>query len=405
MRVVIISLNNSLYNGARKLQIAKVVKSLQDAGVYTTIITVTNRELDSVETKLGRVIYLPCKVNEPQTFLGNIYSRFKKKIENLFPFCKHCIRECISKALSIIDEEKPYCIITSSNPIDSHLVGLSIKRRTGLPWVASFSDPRPVSILPPPYNRNVKRLHAALEKFWIAKVLRYCDAVHMPSKYGLRLIEKSIGIHINDKSYAIPHIGFNPVDMKDCKYKGWIVHAGRLYSLRVSTSFLLAIRETHEQIPDHFKGLICVGSVCPEFMAKIRELNIDDIVKIIGHVPQEEVIKITGSASAIVVLEANMKISPFLPSKFADYACLGIPILAVTPLASAIRDYLDKFGGGIAVNHDKDEIVRGLIKIFSDYITGNTLPVNSPNKLAHEFSSKTVGNQYRKMLSEIHGNR
>jgi len=125
------------------------------------------------------------------------------------------------------------------------------------------------------------------------------------------------------------------------------------------------------------------------------------MVKIIGHVPQVEALKITGSASAVVVLEANMKISPFFPSKFAEYASIGKPILAVTPSVSAIRDYIDKFGGGIAVSHDKDEIVRGLIQNFSDDINGNTFPVNFTNKLVHEFSCETVGNQYRKMLSEI----
>ena len=106
-------------------------------------------------------------------------------------------------------------------------------------------------------------------------------------------------------------------------------------------------------------------------------------------------------ASAVVVFEADMKISPFMPSKFADYASLKKPILAVTPQTSLIRDYIEKYNAGITVNHDRNEIVNGLINIFSNQINENEIQTFSSKKLFKEFSFENVGRLYKDMIIKI----
>lgn len=398
MNVLIISLNDPVYNSARTIQFAKVVDAIKSAGIITHVIALANSENYIGMSNNNQGIYLVNKNKGTNIRGGYVFNRLKAKYNSCFPYQKDTVQKSIKKAISIIRTKKPDCIITSSNPIESHIVGLSLKVKTGLPWIASFSDPRPSSILPPPYCNNTKYIQSIFEKYWITKILQHCDAVQMPSIYGIMLTEKAFGLPINGKSYAIPHIGPIPLENTDLKYKGWMVHAGKLVKSRISTHFLLAINEAHKQIPDYFKGLLCVGIVCPEFVAKIKELNLEKMVKIIDQVPHEEAIKIIGSASAVVVLEANMKVSPFFPSKFAEYAYIGKPILAVTPNVSAIRDYIKKLGGAIAVTHDKKEINNGIRQIFSDEINRNKI---DNSLLSNEFISSTVGSKYKKMILDV----
>ena len=65
------------------------------------------------------------------------------------------------KARNAVDElirsERPHIIYTTSAPYSSHLLGLWIKRRYGLPWMADFRDPWSEHIFstlqPPGYAR------------------------------------------------------------------------------------------------------------------------------------------------------------------------------------------------------------------------------------------------------------
>lgn len=398
MKVLLISLNKPVYNSAREIQFAKVVDAIKSAGIITYGIVgdTTKRYTDQYNS--DQTIYLSNNNIDSFQGIAKVKNRIKAKYYKYFPYRNKSVNNYLKKALSIIKVHQPDCIITSSNPLESHLVGLSLKVLTNLPWVAFFSDPRPNSILPPPYRNNADYFQSIFEKYWIAKVLRRCDVIHMPSKYGIILTEKAFGIPISDKSYAIPHIGSIPKENTSLKYKGWMVHTGRLVKSRVSTHFLLAIREANKQIPNRFSGLLCVGVVCPEFIAKVNELNMGKIVKIIDQRPHLEAIKIIQSASSVVVLEADMKVSPFFPSKFAEYASTNTPILAVTPPISAIRDYINKFGCGIAVSHDKEEIIDGICRIFPIEIERNKI---DNSLLSNEFKSSTVGEKYKSMILNV----
>ncbi len=399
MRVLIISLTNSLNTGSRELQFASVVKALNNSDINTTIITIKNEKID--HANMNRVICLPCNGKSSQTLIGMMQIKVEKIFTYLLPYMTRSIKGCVDSAIQIIDEEKPDCILTSSNPVISHVAGLLIKKKRGLPWIASFSDPRPFSILPSPYDKNDTYLQANFQKDWIAKVLKLCDAVHMPSKYGINLTEKNYGIIIKNKSHIIPHVGSSRPLSKSLEFKGWLVHTGNLTNLRVSDAFLRAIRDAHNQIPDKFKGLICVGHVSPQFINIIKELKMEKIVILKGFKSQEEASSIANNASAVVVIEAEMEFSPFLPSKFADYAIFQRPILAITPQISAVRDYLDQFGVGVAVTHNNNEIIKGIMTIFSNENIskqGNSISEENLSKL---FSSKEVGLQYKKMLLKI----
>ncbi|NJK97067.1 MAG: glycosyltransferase family 4 protein, partial [Bacteroidales bacterium] len=151
-------------------------------------------------------------------------------------------------------------------------------------------------------------------------------------------------------------------------YKGWLAHIGNITHERVSVPFLSAIGSTHNEIPELFRGLLCVGDVCHEFKSLIKKLKLEKCIHLVGHLRQEEALKIAEGSDALLVLEADMETSPFLPSKFADYMLIGKPIIAVTPQVSPIRDYLKTYSQGVCVSHNEKNISTVLKNTWMEFI-------------------------------------
>ena len=93
--------------------------------------------------------------------------------------------------------------------------------------------------------------------------------------------------------------------------------------------------------------------------------------------------------------------SPFLPSKFADYARIGRPILTITSPESPIRDYMDRYGGGLAVTHTASEIAEAIRVLFTDQVWIDRQERPLTNELASCFTPETVAGEYTKMFHSL----
>jgi len=400
MRILIVSKSFPPRNSAQALQVGKVAEAIADTGIEVRVLAGIDTMANDREHTPDNcsVVYVP-------------YHRLRSRVRVFAKALRLCdsvnqlatwVRRATAEAQRQIETFRPDCFLTSSMPFQTHLVGLAIKRLTGLPWVASFSDPWPQRFDPPPYYRRGFPVLRGMQMSLSARVIRDCDIVHMPSQYGIKLTEKVIGFPIISKAVAIPHIGYYASDADTTSdHFGWLAHVGQLTRERVSEALLAGVQEAHRKIPHRFKGLLCVGIGCAEFKKMIRRMRLDDIVKLTGQLSGEQAIRVSRSATALLVIEADMAISPFLPSKFADYALTGKPIIAVTPPVSAIRDYLESFGGGSAVRHDADEIAEVLIRLFSTDTNATQTPDGGSSSLAKVFSSTTVGSLYGAMFGKL----
>jgi len=140
-----------------------------------------------------------------------------------------------------------------------------------------------------------------------------------------------------------------------------------------------------------FKGLLFYGTVDQRFKKLIIKSRCDQCVAYRDPVPSELLEKIFDQSAALLVVEADLPYSPFLPSKFADYASSGRPIIAITPPKSSIRDYLSKFGGGYSVGHDKTEIADAICSIFDEQ---KAFMIAQETGLSNNFKSEVIGMQY-----------
>ena len=403
MRILVISPYYPPLNYARSLQIGKVVKAMNLCQIEPVVITGDFLKLESETVESIKVYRIPHWIRpQKKHIMGRLTSKIMQELYSCNPFSQF-VRLAEKKSTELIQNKKIDCIFSSSTPFESHLVGLALSRKSDMPWIASFSDPWPGSINPSPYKEKVPFI-SAIQEYYLHKVLKRCSAVHLTNKYAIDLIENRTGLPIKDKSFVIPHIGSERDSKKlTDEYQGWLVHTGNLTRHRVSLPLLSAIKKVNTAIPNLFKGLICVGNVCPEFKSLVNKLGLEKCVRMLGHLPQEEAIEIAENAEALLVIEADMKFSPYLPSKFADYIVTGKAVIALTPPVSPIRDYLKKSCRGIAISHDEDLIAAELERFWGSMIRGTACSEKDllEQSLQNEFQPLSVGNRYKKMLSNI----
>jgi glycosyltransferase involved in cell wall biosynthesis len=87
-------------------------------------------------------------------------------------------------ACQVIESQRIDCVVSTSAPLSAHLVGLLLKRRFALPWVADFRDPwahDPMGL------RKIAAAHTYLE----AQILRHADHVLCVSQPMVPLLAKN----------------------------------------------------------------------------------------------------------------------------------------------------------------------------------------------------------------------
>ena len=346
MRVLYISLTENKKPGAREIQVSRVLESFNKTEHEMFLVTIENKFISGENT------YYVNSIKE-KSRLG----RFMKCIR---PYTS-LVKKVIAKVENLVDELQPDLIITSSNPIESHLIGIHLKRTRNLKWIAFFSDPKPVCKLPPPYTSDKRKLVTRYEYKLCQKIFKLSDMILMPSKYGIEVTSQIYNTDLSEKARTIPHLGFPSSDAVE--ENGYIVHAGKLVHKRSSTELLEAIKKIKEEKNSSFKGLLCLGIVSDKFKETAKSLGVEDLIIYKGIVDLNTSRKYLSGAKGILIIEADMEISPFLPSKFAEAVSLQRPIIAITPKVSEIRDYLNTVDGAAVLNNE-EAIYHGLKEVI-----------------------------------------
>lgn len=398
MHILCISLTEKQNQGARAIQFAKVVSALHKQGATITVITRQNDKLADLKSPGTRIIYAdPGRNTDSKNKSGSLFSRIAGK---MFPTRENSTRLAVAKAMEVVERERPDCIFSSSNPVASHFAGLEVARKTGLPWLASFSDPKPSTMLPPPYGSRLKRLIPKTYTYGLRKVLHHCDAVHMPTSLCIEATEKYYHISLSEKSVVIPPIGETAYLVKRQAGNGYLVHLGSI-TKRLSAAFLSAIATFSKESPERMNEVLFVGKHQTKTASLMTKAGLGQISETKPQVSHNHALDIVSEAGAVLILEADMTYSHALPSKFAEAAFSGTPILAVTPAKSAVREYLNTYGGGVAATHSAEDIIRALREVFNSTPEDLNKMQNEQKALAENFSFDEVGKNYMDAFKRI----
>ena len=406
MRILIISRSFPPQTNTRSIQIWKLVNALADQGIKVIVLAGyvynENENDDSKylfpENPRIKLHYIPDYKYQPKKY--NLKHRIIRKSYSELSSLGFTswVRRAKKQAELLLKVYKPDLVLSSSTPFESHIVGYHLRKYFNFPWVISLSDPLIHRSLPYPYNNEQLYFLSIYRKSLYKNVLNSSDVIHMYSKYGFKLIEKFIDPN-NNKFSVIPHIGDQYTGnegIDELKYKDKLVFVGHLKKERIPKNLFQVIKQAASELDGNFNGLMCVGKVSREFRDMVENNGIGNKCKIVNSVPHAEAMRIMKQSGALLILDEFVNdMSPILVSKIGEYAMSGRPVLAITPKRSALRDYFNKYGGGIAVDDDKEEILKAIKELFSE---NNNI---YSDKLAKNFYPENIAKEYIKMFDSV----
>lgn len=284
-------------------------------------------------------------------------------------------------------------MITTGPPHSMHLIGLELKRKTGIYWLADFRDPWSTweFLDALPMLDWVKRKHQKLEK----QVLAQADIVTTISPTFRAELEK-----ISGRQVDLLTNGFDESDLPQPWSKSpemdepiEILYTGVIDSIRNPTPFLLAFKEVFEknatEINLRFVGLVSEG---------VQELVKSDAwlsshVFFEGYVDHREVFKFYQKAHLLLLILTDTKNAKGnIPGKLFEYMATGRPIVALgDPQGDAAGILIAAKAGSVFRHDDRDGIKRFLLG-FNPAMT-NTIPSN-----IFQYSRQSLTQKLAKLL-------
>lgn len=396
MKVLIVCEHFAPETGAQALQATKVADALHDAGCDVRVLCGVQRvSPDEHHYPVEHVV--PRARPVPHGVVARVRRRVRHEFDSI-DSDGDWVLAMATKVADIARTFDPDVVMTQSTPFRAHLVGLHLPERLRARWVAYFSDLWPLALTPHPYRTRLSSMLKPVQMRALVDVLSTARGVLYSNDVSVRRLASAWPRRTLPPCRVVTHIGTplprNTADSLDpglaARYGTRFVHIGKITRERVVSQLIDAIAEmSHEIGPmGRCTGFTFVGDVDASFRRLCGGLERSGVIDFVGEVDPAEAQAIGRAARALLVIEAPMNESPFLASKFADYAMMRKPILAISP-AGPIRDYLTVHGGGVAADHDVASIAGAISVLLKD--DGFAL---GSETLAAQFDASRVARQY-----------
>jgi glycosyltransferase involved in cell wall biosynthesis len=253
-------------------------------------------------------------------------------------------------------------LIYSTSPnMTNHLVALSLRRSSGLPWVAEFRDLWAGSSVRPARSK----MRAAAERRLERRVCERADHLVFVSEDNRQRFVVDYGLPW-ERTSVIPN-GFDPADFSMLPAAAVfprfsIAHAGFLYDGQRDPSCLFAA----------LRGLADAGSLTlqevqidfygrfdPTVHGRLAECGLESRVRWHGYLAYEDLLpRLRRAYCLLLVLHRS---NDMLPAKLFDYMGCGRPVIAVCPPDSAAGAIVCSTGIGAVVDHDDVEGMKRVL--------------------------------------------
>ena len=306
------------------------------------------------------------------------------------------------KAKKMISESNYEVIVTWSQPHSSHLIGLKLKSSHGdsPKWIAHFSDPW----ISNPYF-EVKSWVKKFNENLFNQVLNKADAISVTNEYVIAA-EEGFAIAQNQrKVHVVPHSflpSMYPSEKKSRPELPIILrYVGSFYGLRRPDPILSALALLEENEPSIAKKLRVefIGAKLDEKALKdVKKLNLVSI-EILPSVSYRESLRLMQNADLLLIIDAPMEMSPFLPSKLIDYIGSNVPVLAFTPPGPS-ADLVEELGGWVASPTETESGFQALREAL-EVITTEEFHYSPPMGIVNSFNATKNGEAFVKIIEQI----
>ncbi len=292
-------------------------------------------------------------------------------------------------------------IITTGPPHSMHLIGLNIKKKTGIPWIADFRDPWTFIDFFEDLNLSqlARKKHFRLEK----SVVELADKLVTVSQSWADDFEKLYG-----KKFELITNGFDPADFKNQENvqldeKFTITHIGSLNKDRNSPVIWQALAEIckeNQEFKDKLEVQL-IGNITSELEEELIELQLKDSVKIVNHISHNKVIDIIQTSNLLLLLINNTSNkSGIIPGKLYEYLAAKRPIISIGDKSGDSAKIIEETNAGKMIGFDEKNLLKNTI--IDHFNSSKTIDFKnfSSNKI-EKYSRKNLAMQYANLLDSI----
>lgn len=307
-----------------------------------------------------------------------------------------------------VDLSKFQAIYTTSGPYSSHLIGLYLKQKYGISWVADYRDPwtdasqEVLGII-----RSNYQLLVSLERI----LLKEADcSIAVEEHFAQAYVER---LHIPAEKIATIPNGYDEDDFsglsasEEQPSKFTIVYSGLLYA-KSAISCFSAFWEALCQLIVEGKvdvnkiQLYMIGGITGEAKDLLRKYDLDFELIETGYLPHREALQANMRANLLLSLTGESPTLRFIHGgKMFDYLRSGRPILAMTPKDGVVERLLRETGHGEAFTSMEIPGIKAMIlREYQAWRRGERRePLHSP--LIEQFERKNLTGRLAEILERI----
>jgi glycosyltransferase involved in cell wall biosynthesis len=280
------------------------------------------------------------------------------------------IPPAVYQAWRLIRQRRITHMITTGPPWTCHLVGLLIKRLTGMHWIADFRDPWSLKHKFPLFRNSVTD---AVERALIGSVMRHADFILSVTAAMTDEVRKDWPGIDPEKFVTLPS-GFDPADFEGLSRDVPAVYPsvpvlfsyfGTFYHGRTPEPFLRALRDLRQD------GRISENELTVRFVGQVKNAEgvsvprlvaaygLEGVVTLVEPVPRREALRQMLQTHVALVLDERHPIQ--IPLKLYDALAAGQIVFNIGG-RGAVAEVLAKTGRGVVADHaNQAEIEDGIL--------------------------------------------
>ena len=283
---------------------------------------------------------------------------------------------------AMLGYDGPTVILTTSTPFTSHLVGWTLKRLTGAPWIADFRD----AWVGNPHRRSG---FAGVDRALEARIVQGADHVITTCPTVTQLLQRHRP-NAPDRFSTI-YNGYDPALFEGRSQvaspgRTWeLLHTGVLYGSRDPGPFLQGlahfVRSERPQVRVRLVGQLD-RQRAEQLRALIERLELSRVIELVPYQPHETILQWLHESHLLLLLSsAGAESRLEIPGKLYEYLAARREILALIGEGPA-ADIIAECGAGRRVSPDDPQaIASALAKAYRAHQRGASMR-SDPEKIA-----------------------
>ena len=266
-----------------------------------------------------------------------------------------------------IRENEIDTIITSGPPHSLHLIGLELKQKMNLKWLADFRDPWTTI----GYHKSLRLSQYAAKKHkqLESQVLNSADTIIVTSK-----TTKAEFQALTTKPIEVITNGFDveKVDKQTLDAKFSLAHIGSFLSERNPKILWESLVELCTEITD-FKSHLeikLIGAISQEVLETIEHFGLNLYLNNLGYVSHAEAVAHQRKSQVLLLIEINSEeTKSILPGKLFEYMVSERPILAIGPKDSDFAEIITNTNTGVFFEYsEKAKLKQTIHEYYNQFL-------------------------------------